>query len=368
MTTLLLAAVLVAKGPTDAPSATCLPATPHPGLGLADPFRLPAQKATELNSAGKDFYRDGKWEDARIEYRAAVTADPSFLAPQLNVACSFVRQERFAEAAAEVEALLAKAYVPWAREVLEAADLGALKPRPEMARIRHAMTTAAAAWGADLDDALIFVGRMRAPLRIPGTGAGFFILNPHQEVFAFLPATGLYRQLTSEDGRVLAMLRTPDRRRVVFVTAEKLIRGATDDAVSLRGVAFGELTLATMTLEPPARVAGDVRRIEIANVGAITTFKLDGDRLSGTFRRGDRGTLEPVPLRSGGRGGVVLTARGAGAIADAAAVSSRAGCRVTAREVTVAGKPRTISISAAGRPARQIGEAFGAGLAGLPIP
>jgi hypothetical protein len=368
MTGPLLTALFVAKGAVAAPAAACLPATPPPGLGVADPFRAPAAKATELNSAGKDFYRDGKWEEARIEYRAAVSADPSFLAPRLNVACSFVRQERFAEATAEVEALLATAYVPWAREVLEAADLGALKPRPEMARIRRAMTAAAAAWGADLDDALIFVGRMRAPLRIPGTGPGFFILNPHQEVFAFLPATGLYRQLTNEDGRVLAVLRSPDRRRVVYVTAEKLIRGPTDDALSLRGVAFGELTLATMTLEAPARVAGDVRRIEIAGVGAITTFKIDGDRMAGTFRRGDRGTLDPMPPRSGGRGGVVVTARGAEPVPNAATFGDSPRCRATAREMTAAGQPRTIKVSAPGRPARQIGEAFGAGLAGLPIP
>ena len=124
-----------------------------------------------------------------------------------------------------MEALLARAYVPWAREVLEAADPGALKPRPEMARIRRAMTAAAAAWGADLEDAVLFVGRGRAPLKIPPAGAGFFILNPHQEVYAFLPSTGRFRQLTNEDGRVLAMLRTTDRRRVVYATAEKPIRG-----------------------------------------------------------------------------------------------------------------------------------------------
>ncbi len=273
---------------------------------MVDPFRPPAPKATELNSAGKSYYRDGKWEEARIEYRAAEAADPAFLAPRLNIACSFVRQERFAEATAEVEALLARAYVPWAREVLEAFDLGALKPRPEMARIRRAMTAAAAAWGADLDDAVVFVGRARAPLKIPATGPGFFILNPHQEVYAFLPATGRFRQLTSEDGRVLALLRTPDRRRVVYVTAEKLIRGAKDDDLALRGVAIGELTLATMTAEPPIRVAGDVRRVELAAVGAMVTFRIDGDRVSGLFRRADRGGLDPLPSKPGGKGGAIL--------------------------------------------------------------
>ena len=370
MTGPLVAALIALKaaGAAKAAGVACLPAVAQAGLGTADPFRAPAPKATELNSAGKDFYRDGKWDEARVEFRAGAAADPSFLAPRLNVACSFVRQERFGEATAEVEALLAKAYVPWAREVLEAADLGALKPRPEMARIRRAMTAAAAAWGADLDDALFFVGRMRAPLRIPNSGSGFFILNPHQELFAFLPATGLFRQLTNEDGRVLAMLRTPDRRRVVYVTAEKLIRGAKDDDLALRGVAFGELTLATMTAEPPVRVEGDVRRIEIASVGAMTTFKIDGDRVSGTFRRGDRGALESLPPRSSRRGGVVLTARGAESVADATPISDGPGCRTTAREVNAAGKTRTVNVAAPGRPARVIGEAFGAGLGGLPIP
>jgi hypothetical protein len=366
MTGPLVAALLAAAPPT--PAAACLPAEAQPGVGVVDPFRPPAPKATELNSAGKDFYRDGKWEEARVEYRAAEAADPTFLAPRLNVACSFVRQERYAEATAEVEALLARAYVPWAREVLEAADLGALKPRPaEMARIRKAMTASAAAWGADLDDALLFVGRARTPLKIPSTGTGFFILNPHQEVYAFLPTTGRFRQLTNEDGRVLGFLRTPDRRRVVYVTADKLIRGAKNDDLALRGVAIGELTLATMTAEPPIRVDGDVKRIEIAPVGATVTFRIEGDRVAGTFRRGDRGTLDPLPPRARGRGGAVISVRGAEAVADAAPIANHA-CRATAREVSAPGKPRIIVVSAPGRPTRRIGETFGAGLVGLPIP
>ena len=369
----LLAALVAATPAPGKPPSACLPASPLPGLGAVDPFHTPDPKATELNSAGKSYYRDGKWEEARIEYRAAAAADPAFLAPLLNVACSFVRQERFAEATAEVEALLARAYVPWAREVLEAADLGALKPRPEMARIRRVMTAAAAAWGADLEDAVLFVGRARAPLRIPAEGAGFFVLNPHQEIYAFLPSTGRFRQLTNEDGHVLAMLRTTDRRRVVYVTAEKLIRGV-DGTLTLRGVALGELTLGTMTVEAPIRVDGDVRRLEIAAVGAITAFKIDGDRVSGWFRRGDRGErdhkagLDPLPSRAGGRSGAILTARGAEPAPAPGPASTPGACRASAREMTEPGKPRTIVVSAPGRPVRKIGEQFGAGLVGLPLP
>ena len=354
---------------TPAPAAGCLPATALAGPGIVDPFHAPLAKATELNSAGKTYYRDGKWEEARIEYRAAFDADPAFLAPRLNVACSFVRQERFEEATTEVEALLKLAYVPWAREILEAADLGALKPRPEMARIRRAMTAAAAAWGAGLDDAILFVGRARPPLKVPPTGAGFFILNPHQEVYAYLPTTGRFRQLTNEDGRVLGFLRTPDRRRVIYIVADKLIRGDKDGDLALRGVALGELTLATMTPEPTVRIDGDVRRIELAAVGAMVTVRIDGDRVSGTFRRGDRGALESLPPRPpGSKGGVVVTARGAEPVGTPAAAAGPAGCRVAVNEITTAGKPRTVVVSAPRRPARRIGEQFGAGLAGLPLP
>jgi hypothetical protein len=123
-----------------------------------------------------------------------------------------------------------------------------------------------------------------------------------------------------------------------------------------------------MTAETPIRVDGDVRRIEIAAVGAMITFKIDGDRVAGSFRRGDRGTLESLPPRPGGRGAVVVTARGAEPTTAAPPTTGPAGCRATAREITVAGKPRTVVVSAPGRPARRIGEPFGAGLAGLPLP
>src|SRR5213075_894415 len=147
--------------------------------------------------------------------------------------------------------------------------------------------------GGGLEDAVLFVGRARAPLKIPD-GPGFFILNPHQEVYAFLPATGRFRQLTNEDGRVLAMMTAPYGHRIVYVTADKLIRGAKEGDLALRGVALHELTLATMTAEPPINIDGDVRRVEIAPVGLMTAFRIDGDRVSGLFRRGDRGGLDPL--------------------------------------------------------------------------
>jgi hypothetical protein len=363
MLSVLALASLLGVGPG---AGVCLPPAPAAGPGVADPFKPPDPKATALNADAKVLYRQGKWEEARAQYRAAEAADPTFLAPRLNVACSFVRQERFAEAVTEVRALIDRAYVPWSREVLEAADLGALKVQPQMAEVRQVLGAAAVAWGAGLDEAVIFVGRQRAPLRIPPEGAGEFILNPHQEVFAFSPSTGRYRQLTAQDGHVVAVAVAPDRRRIVFVTAEKLLRGAKRDDVTLDGIALGELTLATMTAGPPVPVPGGIRRLEIAGTPHGFVFRIDGPRLSGRFVVGTAGALAPL---GGGRPPVpplaVLTA--AGALPAGPSVVAGA-CAVTARDVASAGGGRAVSVSARGRPARRLGGAFGAGLAGLPLP
>jgi hypothetical protein len=363
----LAVASLLALGPAGAPGgAVCLPPTPAAGPGVVDPFRAPDPKATELNAAAKVLYRQGKWEEARAQYRAAEAADPDFLAPRLNVACSFVRQERFAEAVSEVHALIDRAYVPWSREVLEAADLGALKVQPQMAEVRRVLGAAALAWGAGLEESVIFVGRQRAPLRVPPDGAGEFILNPHQEVFAFAPSTGRTRQLTAQDGHVVALAVAPDRRRIVFVTAEKLIRGAKPDDVTLDGVALGGLTLATMTGEPPIPIPGGVRRIEIAGTPHGFAFRIEGPRLSGRFVVGAGGNLVPI---GGGRPPgpplAVLTAAGALPAGPSAVAGA---CAVMARDVTAATGGRVISVSARGRPARIVGGRYGAGLAGLPLP
>ncbi len=368
MIALTLALALVQALEPAAAAKGCLPAKPAPGAGVADPFRAPDPQATELNAAAKVLYRQGKWEEARTEYRAALAADPAFLAPRLNIACSFVRQERFSEAAREVRALVASAYVPWSREVLEAADLGALKVQPQMAEVRRALGEAALAWGAGLDESVIFVGRQRAPLRVPPDGAGEFILNPHQEVFAFTPATGLYRQLTAEDGHVVAVALAPDRRRIVYVTAEKLVRGAKPGAVKLDGVALRELALVTMTTDPPVPIAGGVRRLEIGGMPHGFAFRIDGERMNGQglFVVGAAHTLVPLgSARLTGSPLAVLTADGALPVAS---VAVPGGCRVTARDVNSPGGGRSVVVSAPGHPRRMIGGASGAGLAGLPLP
>jgi len=344
--------------------AACLPSPPAPGVGVADPFRPPAPEATQLNADAKVVYRQGKWDDARAKYRAAEEADPEFLAPRLNIACSFVRQERFDEAVAEVRGLLDRAYMPWSREVLEAADLGALKVQPQMAEVKRALAKAAEAWGAGLEDAVIFVGRLREPLHIPPASSGRFILNLHQEVFAYLPQTGRFRQLTAEDGHVLAVARSSDRRRLLVVTAQTLIKG---DKTGLDGVAVRELTLSTMSLSPPASVPGPLEVLQVHQTLPGLVLEVNDGQTKRWFALGNNGTL--VPARSAERDLVLASLSPSGA--NFVQYRSIGGpCGVVAGDSGGAGRrgaPRVIEVRA-GRQVRTLGIPFGAGLAGIPLP
>lgn len=371
-------AAATTKTPGALKTPACLPATVTAGPGVEDPFKAPVANATVLNTAGRVAYRQGHWEQARAQYRAALAADPDFWAPRLNIACSFVRQERFAEATAEILQLLQGPFIPWARQIREATDLGALKVRPEMATVEQAMADAARRWGSGLTDDLVFVARVRPALRIPATEEGVFILGPQQEAFAWSPVTGRYRQLTAEDGRVLAIARSPDRRRLLYVTAEKLIRaGAGKEAY--RGLALRVLDLPAMSLGPAIPLEGDVTRLELAGQPRAFAIRVEGDKTSGWF------SLEPHLPRLMPRAGparvdrkaaasaVVLTPRG---VIAPHQDKLRGDCPLVARERSASapapaegeGAVTAIEIAGEGRKPFVLKSRLGAGLAGLASP
>ena len=372
----------LAAAPAWADDSACPPATPAAGPGSVDPFRAPAPEATALNAAALTLYRQGHWDEARAKYRAAEQADGEFLAPALNVACSFVRQERFGEATAEVIRLLDRAYIPWSREVLTAADLGALKAQPQMADVKRAMAEDARRWGAGLENDLFFVARQREPLKLPPAAADatepvVLVLGLHQEVFAWSPQTDRYRQLTAEDGRVVATVASPEHRHLLYVTAEKLVRNPKGPP-ALRGVVMHVLTLPLMTVGKPIPIAGDVTRLVLAPAPAGFAIAIEGDKINGNFSQAsDGGPMVPAhPLDERHRKErVVLTAAGVAAGAPRP-VTAGEGCHLTARpgknQNTNGQGTATIEIVTSGKRApgapKVLRTRFGAGLDGLSIP
>jgi len=363
--TLALAVLLAAAESNAAPP--CPPSQVLPGPGVADPFHVPSDAAKQLNADALAFYRQGKWEEARQKYRAAEAADPQFLAPALNVACSFVRQERFGEAVAEVKRLLDAAYLPWSDELATAADLGALKVRPEGKALRAALDEDRKKWAEGLSDDVLFVARTRAPLKLGNAGAaaaGTFVLGPRQEVFAWSPRTRRYRQLTSEQGRVLLLGRSRDRRRIAYATAEKLIL-APGEPPRLRGVVVKELDLGTLALLGEARASGDLGRLEILQAGPSFAYRIDPGAGKGMTFALREGQLEPAPAPRTARVVASLTGKGAAAAGDEALPD----CPGKIKDTRPAkGAASAVEVHPAAGPSFVISGPNGGGLAGLPIP
>jgi hypothetical protein len=339
-------------------AGACPALQPVPG-GPGDPA-VPAPVAAQaqaLNAEGKRLYRDGQWAAARERYGAALAADPAFGAPALNRACALAREERFDEAAREAAALIRRASVPWSREVVEAFDLAALHDRPEMALIRTAIAEGGQAWGQALAGSLLFVARTRPPVRLAGQGV--LVLALGQELHAFDPATGRYRQVTADDGRVLAFDRSGDGRAVVYLRGDKLVR---EGAPALRGLTVRRLDLTTMALTPPVLLPGDVSAVELDGVRRAQAFLrvTTSDGVTREYRYGEALVEGPVPAAPGG---VRLTAAG---VAPTTRSTTIAGCALRARDQAEGDLPTVRLTGKAG--SVRLAARFGAGLAGLPFP
>lgn len=379
--------------PERSASGACLPPIPGDGPGAVDPFRAVRPEAAALNLEGKALYQRGQFSEARSRYQAAERADPDFGAPALNVACSFVRQERFGEATTEVLAILGRGYLPWSTEVLEAADLGALKVRPEWSRIEAALTSGRRAWAEGLGEDVLFVGRLRKLLGFGDSPTGVFVLGPRQEVFAWSPRTLRTRQLTSEEGRVVALRVSRDGQQAAYVVAEKVVRVARI-STALRGVTLVVLDLRQLQPLGRQRLDGDLRRLDLGLTARGFWFASRVDGSPGQphavlrFERGAWMTGGAAPDPGGDGSPVTLTPVGVAPTGDWHELGGASGsppgaprCRVQARDALDGAGARVVEIrpsrghaSASGGSLRSghgpllgVGGPHGAGLFGLPL-
>jgi hypothetical protein len=341
------------------PASLAAPGTP----GLAAVAPLPSAEAMRLNAEGKRLYRLERWVEAQEKYRASLAADPDFLGAGLNLACALSRQSRYAEAADEAARLIRHAYVPWGREVVEAADLGILQDRGDWAKIEAARAEARVAWGKRVRDGVLFVARTKPPVNVDHEGV--LVLGLAQEIFAWIPETGRYFQLTAEDGRVLALARSADGNRVAYLLAGKLIRLPGQTAL-LRGLSLRVLDVPTMSQTKSVAIPGDVGRVRLwfstkpelsvtDALGATTGFRVVGDM------------LEPAPAVSppARADSVVLTGLGVEAKSRR---SGQPGCRFDLSARKDADGIWRIQVSRPGMKAFPLDARYGAGLSGLPFP
>jgi hypothetical protein len=341
---------------------TASPVADAPGLPAV--AQLSAAAAMRLNAEGKQLYRQERWDEARAKYRAALAADASLLGAALNVACSYSRQKHYAEAAAEAAKLIHQGYVPWQREVAEAADLGILADHAAAyAIVETARKEAALAWGERVSKGVLFVARTKPPLKL--TGEGVLVLGLNQEIFAWLPETGRFFQVTAEDGRVLAFAVAADGRRIAYVLGGKVVRAAGQVGV-LRGLSLRVLDLPTMSLGEPIAIAGEASRVELWFAAEPEVKITDGQGTSATWQLGARGLVaNPEPAKPRRGSAVVLTARG---IAPVFRHVARGKCRFSVYGIVDDAGGNRLEVARPGGKRFQLDTKYNAGLRGLPFP
>ena len=346
-------------------SATCPATSPAPGQpGRPAVAKLPAAEAMRLNGEGKQLYRQEQWARAREKYLAALAADADLLGASLNVACSFSRQGRYQEAADEAAKLIGRAFVPWSREVAEAADLGILQNHPAFyAKVLTARQEAAAAWGEQARKGVLFVARTKPPVSV--TGEGVLVLGLNQEIFSWNPETGRFFQVTAEDGRVLVFVASLDGGRVAYLLARKLVRspGQPD---RLRGLALRVLELSTMTLGPVVPLPADVARAELWFAAQPRLKLRDEAGRTSAWALGPDGL---VASRDGARPrlgeAVVLAGRG---VEPTPPQIRRGKCGFSLRMQKAGGGIWRIEVARRGGKPFVLDARYGAGLHGLPFP
>ena len=350
----LLLAVSAAVCPANAPA----PDAP----GFSAVAKVPATEAMRLNSEGKQLYRQERWSAAREKYRAALAADPDFLGARLNIACSFSRQGRYAEAADETAGLIRRAFVPWNREVLEAADLGILQAQPVYDKVTSARTESAPIWGKTARSGIFFVARTKPPLNV--TGSGVLVLGLNQEIFAWIPETGRYLQVTAEDGHVLAFAVSADGRRIAYLLGGKVIRAPGQPSL-LRGLSLRVLDLPTMALGKPVPIPGDVKTVHLW-FSTVPGLKVTEAASEAIFSVVDD-QLQYAPAAAGHAGGESVELTSVGVEPGKKRVARLdCGFALTPHKDS-AGRWR-IQVKPVGRKPFALDTHYGAGLAGLPFP
>ena len=352
------------------PGSGCVCPCPTPqsdGPGESSLLRRPQREAYALNRQGRDLYRQRRFEEARGRYRRALAADPGFVAPRLNIACALVQEGELEAGVAEAVALAEAAYVPWGAEIERAADLAPLRAHPTaFGRLEQGLRRAAARWAIPLEEAVLFVARTGKPVKLPPEGV--LHLGLEQEVFAFLPRSGTYRQVTADDGRVLAFAPNPDRSALLYLRSGKLVR-ARGQPPRLRALSIRHLDLRSLKVGEPIAVPGDATSVSLGFDATTGAFVVGSEGQGGTktYRLEDRGlvsfspgsTRRPAPL-------VVLTAQSG--VSPAKRHTEKKPCRLHLQERRPGGQAPELLIRGPGQRPFPLAAPEGAGLFGLPWP
>jgi hypothetical protein len=188
-------------------------------LGVADPFTPPPETPQRENADGFKLYRNREYAAALPHFEKALAGAPDYDAARWNLATTYAALRQWDRALREVDPLLAHNYPRYSRQLMTDPDWAPIKVTGrEFGVLKNKLEKARGTYSAGLDHAVLLIGRAR-PL-VDSPVAEQVRTFRHAEVYAW---DGRWRQLTESSGRVLAFVRSPDGRRIAYLTQEKSI-------------------------------------------------------------------------------------------------------------------------------------------------
>jgi hypothetical protein len=278
-------------------------------VGVVDPFAPTPAAAEQQNREGWKHLRHRELAAARPCFERALALAPDFDGARYNLATTLAAEARWHEALEALAPALLHNHPRYRSQVLDDPDWAPLKAAPERAELRAVLDRTRAEYAMGLGDALVMVARLRPAL---ASANGLDVRSfRHQELFAWDRTSGRFRQLTETAGRVVALARSPDHKRLAYLVSERTRLADGGAAATLSDARVFELELATLdTVERAALPAGTREvafgfgggRLQIAHArgeGPLEKPALDGESVwvspGGFFVRPPPGP--PVPLR-----------------------------------------------------------------------
>lgn len=307
-------------GPAGAPAATAAGATqpavvekpaaaPKAPVGMQNPFPHLTTEASAPFNRGWAALKAKKYEDAAAAFGEVGMQLPDYLNARYQAARALVLAGKLAEARAQFEELLRRSYVGYSDRISKQKELAPFRASAEWAAYQQAEARVRADYAEGLAQGLVLVARAGAvdPLAFAASktaGVQEAKLDWKQEVYHYDVAAARFRPLTASDGHVLVALRSPDGKRLVFVTADRVARLEKDAADPRAKVWFVDpqlyfLDLGSLDLAGPIKLVGGYEELTIGFGQSGTALLSTPGVVAGSGEGTAAGTYEMDTARTG---------------------------------------------------------------------
>lgn len=296
--------------------ATAKPVAPPPPpparapVGMVSPFPHLSNEAAAALNRGWAALKTKKYEDAATAFLEVTGQLPDYQNARYQAARALVLAGKMPEARAQFEELLRRNYPAYVDRASKQKDLAPFRASPEWPAYQQAEKSIRSDYADGLMRGLVLVARsgaVDAPTFAAGKTAGQqeAKLDWKQEAYHVDVGSGRFRALTASDGRLLAALRSPDGKRLVYVTAERIGRPEKDAADPSKAKTYfvepqlAFVDLATLDVAGPIKLGGGYEELTIGFGKSGTPLLSTLGVVVGTGEGSAAGTYEMDTARTG---------------------------------------------------------------------